>query len=67
MTTLLVCERFQALTWLALGCALVSLSLSLWGIERSGARGALNGIVVGEMLSLAGVIWLGWRERSRRA
>jgi O-antigen/teichoic acid export membrane protein len=50
--------RFQPLTLLTLGCAVVSLATSYVSMPLWGARGALVGLLVGEVLSVAGIATL---------
>lgn len=50
--------RFRALTLLTLVCALAALAAGGWALARLGVIGALVGLLVGEGLSLVGVIVL---------
>jgi O-antigen/teichoic acid export membrane protein len=54
--------RYRVLTVLTLLSALVALGTSYVGMLRLGAPGALVGIVVGELLNVAGLILLSARE-----
>lgn len=58
-------ERFDALTKLAAVTATVSLSVGLVGIVWLDAPGALIGLIAGELLSVAGILWLSRREYRR--
>jgi O-antigen/teichoic acid export membrane protein len=48
--------RFRALTLLTLGCAVLSLLSGYAAMSRLGAAGALTGLLLGETLSVAGIL-----------
>lgn len=52
--------RFRGLTLLTLLGAVASVAASLAGMRRFGATGALAGMLVGELITLAGVLALSW-------
>jgi len=54
--------RFRILTLLTLVSAVVSLSASYWGMLRFGVAGALGGIVIGELINVAGIVILSLRK-----
>lgn len=54
--------RFRALTLLTLACASVSLTASYWGMLRFGVVGALLGVLIGEVISVTGVVILSSRK-----
>ncbi|MGB5082056.1 MAG: capsular biosynthesis protein [Burkholderiales bacterium] len=58
-------ERFPALTLLTLVSALISLAASYWGILRFGAAGALVGMLIGESISMTGIVILSFRYARR--
>jgi O-antigen/teichoic acid export membrane protein len=62
MMIFLVRERFRAMTMLTFSCALVSLGLSWWAMGRYGPVGSLIGLAGGELINLAGVVWLTGRQ-----
>jgi len=55
-------ERFRALTLLTLLCAVLSLTASYWGMLRFGAAGALMGLLIGELINVAGIVTLSFRK-----
>lgn len=55
-------SRFRALTVLALVSALVALSCSYLAMLHMGGAGAPLGILIGELISTAGIAALCWRE-----
>ena len=62
MTALYVRGRFSSLTWLALWSAVVALGLATLLTPSQGPRGALIGLLAGELFSVCGVLVLVWRE-----
>jgi len=54
--------RFRALTLLTLVGAVISLATSYWGMLQFGVSGALVGIVVGELISVIGIVILSLRK-----
>ena len=54
--------RFRELTLLTLASALVSLSASYLAMLKFGVVGALAGMLVGELISVAGIVWLATRR-----
>jgi O-antigen/teichoic acid export membrane protein len=56
--------RFRTMTLLTLVSAVMSLSLSYWAMPRFGVVGALMGLLMGEMISLSGVIIFSCRYSS---
>jgi O-antigen/teichoic acid export membrane protein len=54
-------ERFRALTSLTLASAVIALAACYWGMLRFGAAGALVGMLIGESISMAGVVILSLR------
>jgi O-antigen/teichoic acid export membrane protein len=59
---LVVRGRFKFLTWLTLGSALLGLTLSYVEMRQHGAAGALIGVLCGEVVNVAGIFVLSWRE-----
>lgn len=55
-------ERFRALTLLTLVCAVLSLTASYWGMLRFGVAGALMGLLIGELINVAGIVMLSFRK-----
>ncbi|NYE26400.1 lipopolysaccharide biosynthesis protein [Pigmentiphaga litoralis] len=51
-------QRFRILMAVSLVCAVISLSISYVGMVQLGTRGALIGILTGELLNLVAVLWL---------
>ena len=51
-------ERYRTLTYLALGCAIVSLSSGYLAIGRMGAAGGVLGLLIGEALNVTGLLVL---------
>lgn len=62
---LVVRGRFHFLTSLAFVTAVLSLTISYWGMLRFGTAGALLGVLAGEIINLAGIVWLSLRETER--
>jgi len=58
--------RFRELSTLTLLSASASLAASYLGMLRFGVAGAVLGMLVGELISLAGVVALSWRGRAAR-
>lgn len=59
ITQLLVLrQRFRVLMMVSLVCAVLALSISYVGMLYLGTRGALLGILVGEIANLVAVVWL---------
>ena len=56
--------RFRILTGLTLISAVVSLTISYWGMLRFGMAGALLGIVIGELINVSGIVFLSFRYMS---
>jgi O-antigen/teichoic acid export membrane protein len=54
--------RFRALTSITTVCAAVSLATCYAGMQRFGPPGALVGVLVGELLNLAGIVSLSRRR-----
>lgn len=59
---LVVRGRFRFLTSLALLSAVVSLTVSYWGMHQFGTAGALLGILAGEVANIIGIVLLSFRE-----
>ncbi|MDP4302820.1 polysaccharide biosynthesis protein [Leptothrix discophora] len=57
--------RFRALTLLTSVSALTALAAGWWALHHLGVAGALVGLLAGEGLSLAGVVWLSSRSVGR--
>jgi O-antigen/teichoic acid export membrane protein len=55
-------ERFRALTLLTLVSAVISLAASYWGMLRFGVAGALAGLLIGELISVIGIVILSFRK-----
>ncbi len=55
-------ERFRTLAGLSLACAGIAVALSYPAMHRYGAGGALVGMLVGEVLNIAGIAVLALRE-----
>ncbi len=55
-------ECFKPMAWLTASSALISLTLTWFGLAWWGPRAALIGIIAGELANLAGVMWLLRRE-----
>ncbi len=53
--------RFRALTFTTLASAIVSLTASYAGMLQFGVAGALVGILIGELINLAGIVMLSFR------
>lgn len=58
--------RYRALTLLTLGCAVVSLAAGWVGMRQFGVTGALLGLLLGELMSLSGVVRLMLRRTPPR-
>ena len=58
-------ERFRALTLLTLVSAVISLAASYWGMVRFGVAGALAGLLIGELISVIGIVILSFRKARR--
>jgi O-antigen/teichoic acid export membrane protein len=56
--------RFKTMTLLTLVSAAMSLSVSYCAMPRFGVVGALMGLLMGEMISLSGVIIFSYRHSS---
>jgi O-antigen/teichoic acid export membrane protein len=56
--------RFRGLTLLTLGSAIASLAISYHEMLRVGVTGALIGILVGELINVAGIVILSLRHRA---
>lgn len=56
-------QRFRALTQLTMASAGLSLLASYAGMQRFGAPGALGGMLVGELISLVGILLLSRQPR----
>lgn len=54
--------RFRVLTLLTLASAVVSLSASYWAMRRLGVVGALLGMLIGEIISVIGIVILSFRK-----
>lgn len=54
--------RFRSLTLLTSMCAIISLAVSYLAMQRYGMTGALIGILVGEIINIAGVVLLSLRK-----
>ena len=54
--------RFRAQSLLTLACAVISLAASYWGMLRFGVAGALMGLLVGELISVIGIVILSFRN-----
>jgi O-antigen/teichoic acid export membrane protein len=54
--------RFRALAVLTLVSAVLSLTASYWGMLRFGVAGALVGVLIGELLSVTGIVILSAHE-----
>jgi O-antigen/teichoic acid export membrane protein len=57
--------RFRALTSLTLVSAVMSLATSYWGMLRFGVAGALVGLLIGELISVTGIVILSFRKARR--
>jgi len=55
--------RFRALTLLTLMSAVISLAASYWAMLRFGVAGALLGLLIGELISVTGILILSFRAR----
>ena len=62
---LVVRGRFRFLTSLALVSALISLTISYFGMLQFGTVGALLGLLTGEIINVTGIILLSFRETRR--
>ena len=62
---LVVRGRFRFLTSLALLTAVISLTISYFGMLRFGTAGALLGMLAGEIINLTGIVLLSFREAAR--
>ncbi len=60
-------ERYRTLTYLALGCAIISLSSGYLAIGRMGAAGGVLGLLIGEALNVTGLLVLSRIEIRRPA
>lgn len=60
-------QRFRILAALSAACAVLSLLVSYAGMQRFGVIGAPLGLLVGEALSLTGIVLLSLREIGRPA
>ena len=56
--------RFRDLSYLTLACALIALAASYAGMLQFGVPGALVGILIGELINLAGIVILSLRKVS---
>ncbi len=54
--------RFRALTLLTLVSAVMALAASYWGMLRFGVAGALEGMLIGELISVIGTVILSFRK-----
>ncbi len=59
---LVVRGRFRFLTSLVLLSAVLSLSVSYWGMSQFGTAGALLGVLAGEVCNVIGIVLLSLRE-----
>jgi len=59
---LVVRTRFRVLTAITAASAALSLSVSFWGIRHFGQIGAPLGVLLGELVSVAGIVILSVRE-----
>lgn len=59
-------EKFRLTSTITLVSALVSISISLVAIRRSGVAGALVGLLAGELFNVAGIIVFSIRETRQR-
>ena len=57
--------RFRAQTLLTLACAVISLAAGYWGMLRFGVAGALVGMLIGELISVVGIVILSFRKAQR--
>lgn len=57
--------RFRVLTSLTTVCAIVSLIASVWCMQHFGVVGALMGMLLGEMLNVAGIAILAFQKTVR--
>ena len=55
-------QRFRPLTGMAATAAVMSLLTCYFGMVNFGIEGALAGVLVGESINLAGLLWLSRRE-----
>ena len=62
MWLLIAKARFRRLTTLGLIGAVLALSCAYWGMLRFGAAGAPLGILIGELIQMAGIVTLCLRE-----
>lgn len=62
MYPLVLREKFRQLTWLTLGCALLALLVSWLGMQWAHEVGALYGVLLGEIGSLLGIVYLARRQ-----
>lgn len=65
MYLLVVRERFRFMTLLTLLSAVVSLTISYWGMLRFGTVGAPLGLLIGQLINVVGIVWLSMREAER--
>jgi len=54
--------RFRAMTLLTLVSAVIALAASFWGMLRFGVAGALVGLLIGELISVVGIVILSFRK-----
>jgi len=54
--------RFRVQSLLTLACAVISLAASYWGMLRFGVAGALVGLLIGELISVIGIVILSFRN-----
>ncbi|MDO8704264.1 MAG: hypothetical protein Q7J84_04885 [Sulfuricaulis sp.] len=54
--------RFRVLTLLTLVSAVIALAASYWGMRRFGVAGALVGVLIGELINVAGIVILSLRN-----
>jgi O-antigen/teichoic acid export membrane protein len=54
--------RFRALTLLTFASAVISLAASYGGMLRFGVAGALVGLLIGELISVTGIVILSFRK-----
>ncbi len=55
---LIALEHFKPMAWLTALSAVVSLSLMWFGLSSWGPRAALIGLICGELVNLAGVLYM---------